>query len=95
MIPSRAWVVALLFCATSLANAQSRTVTGSVLEEGTRTPLPSAQIIVKGTTIGTLTRENGTFTLQVPAGAQVLTVRRIHRRHRERDPLQSAVLAVR
>ena len=77
MIPSRAWVVALLLCASSLANAQARTVTGSVLEEGTRTPLPSAQIIVKGTTIGTLTRENGTFTLQVPAGAQVLTVRRI------------------
>ncbi|MEO7714518.1 MAG: SusC/RagA family TonB-linked outer membrane protein [Gemmatimonadaceae bacterium] len=77
MIPSRAWVVALLCCASSLANAQSRTVTGSVLEEGTRTPLPSAQVIVKGTTIGALTRENGTFTLQVPAGAQVLTVRRI------------------
>jgi TonB-linked SusC/RagA family outer membrane protein len=61
----------------SAAGAQSRTVTGSVLEEGTRAPLPSAQVIVKGTTIGALTRENGTFTLQVPAGAVVLTVRRI------------------
>ena len=59
------------------AQAQTRTITGSVVEAGTRAPLPSAQILVKGTTVGTLTRENGSFTLQAPMGAVVLTVRRI------------------
>ncbi len=77
MIHSRWWAFALLLFGAATARAQSRTITGSVLEAGTRAPLPSAQVIVKGTTIGALTRENGTFTLQVPAGAVLLTVRRI------------------
>ena len=74
---SRWWALALLVVGAFPALAQSRTITGSVVEEGTRVPLPSAQIVVKGTMVGTLTRENGTFTLQVPVGAVVLTIRRI------------------
>ena len=77
MIRSRWCAVALMLLGAATAHAQSRTVTGSVLEEGTRAPLPSAQVVVKGTTIGALTREDGTFTLQVPTGAAVLMVRRI------------------
>jgi TonB-linked SusC/RagA family outer membrane protein len=77
VIRSRWWALALLLCGAAPAGAQSRTITGSVVEEGTRAPLPSAQVVVKGTTIGALTRENGTFTLQVPAGTVLLTVRRI------------------
>ncbi len=76
MIHTRWWAFALLFGATA-AGAQSRTITGTVVEEGTRAPLPSAQVVVKGTTLGALTRENGTFTLQVPAGDVLLSVRRI------------------
>jgi TonB-linked SusC/RagA family outer membrane protein len=57
--------------------AQTRQLTGSVLEEGSRAPIPSAQVVVKGTTIGALSRENGTFTLQVPDGPLTLSVRRI------------------
>ena len=77
MIRSRWWAFALLVCGATPASAQSRTITGSVVEEGTRAPLPSAQVVVKGTTTGALTRENGTFTLQVPTGTVLLTVRRI------------------
>jgi TonB-linked SusC/RagA family outer membrane protein len=67
----------LLLFGASPALAQTRAITGTVIEEGTRAPLPSAQVVVKGTTIGAVTRENGTFTLQVPAGTVLLTVRRI------------------
>jgi hypothetical protein len=49
----------------------------TVVQEGTRAPLSSAQILVKGTTTGTMSRDNGTFSLQVPSGAVTLTVRRI------------------
>ena len=74
---TRCWALTLLLVGASAAHAQTRTITGSVLEEGTRAPLPAAQIVIKGTTVGTLARENGTFTLQVPAGDVLLTVRRI------------------
>ena len=72
------WCACVLLLLSAVpVNAQTRTITGTVVQEGTRAPLSSAQILVRGTTVGTTTRENGTFTLQVPAGAVVLTVRRI------------------
>ena len=77
MIRSRWCAVALLLVAASSAGAQSRTIGGSVLEEGTRAPLPAAQVVVRGTTNGAVTRDDGRFTLVVPAGPVVLTVRRI------------------
>jgi TonB-linked SusC/RagA family outer membrane protein len=78
VIQSRRWTFALmLVLGAGSAQAQTRGVTGTVLEEGSRTPLASAQVMVKGTTIGTLTRDNGSFTLQVPSGDVTLTVRRI------------------
>ncbi len=55
----------------------TRPLNGTVREEGSRNPIGSAQIVVKGTTIGTVTRDDGAFTLQVPQGAVTLTVRRI------------------
>ena len=77
LIRSRWWALTLTLLGAMAAQAQTRTLTGSVLEEGTRAPVPSAQLLVKGTTMGTTTRENGTFSLQVPVTAFVLTVRRI------------------
>lgn len=55
----------------------TRPLNGTVREEGSRTPIGSAQIVVKGTTMGTVARDDGTFTLQVPQGDITLTVRRI------------------
>ncbi|MEO5815644.1 MAG: SusC/RagA family TonB-linked outer membrane protein [Gemmatimonadaceae bacterium] len=77
MKSSRWWASALLLLVAAPVLAQSRTITGTVVQEGTRAPLSSAQIVVKGTTTGTVSRDNGTFTLQVPSGPVVLTVRRI------------------
>lgn len=59
------------------AAAQTRSVTGHVTEEASGQPVPSAQVIVKGTTIGTMAAEDGSFALSVPAGDVVLQVRRI------------------
>lgn len=59
------------------ANAQTRQITGTVVEEGSNAPISSAQIQVKGTTIGTLAEADGSFKLSVPAGDIVLAVRRV------------------
>jgi TonB-linked SusC/RagA family outer membrane protein len=75
----RPWL-ALLFglaLAGPDAQAQGRQISGTVVEEGTNAPIASAQIQVRGTTTGALTREDGTFTLRVPAGDVTLVVRRL------------------
>jgi TonB-dependent starch-binding outer membrane protein SusC len=53
------------------------TLTGKVVDTDTKEPVPSAQVLVTGTTIGTLTNDSGTFTLRLPDNAKTLTVRRI------------------
>lgn len=77
MTGTRRWAFALLVFGAATSRAQTRTITGVVLEEGSRSPVPSAQVLVKGTSIGSLSRENGSFILQAPTGAIVLSVRRI------------------
>lgn len=64
---------ALLCCVLTL-RAQTRTVTGAVLEDGTSHPLPGATLAVKGTTISTVTDVNGKFTIKGPSGAFILEV---------------------
>ncbi len=74
----RAWL-GILSCfvfATSAA-AQTRQVTGKVTEEGSGAPIASAQIQVRGTTTGGLSREDGTFALRVPNGDVTLVVKRL------------------
>jgi TonB-linked SusC/RagA family outer membrane protein len=72
-----ALAAALPAAAAAQAPAAARTVTGTVVEEGTNAPLGAAQIQVRGTTTGTVTGDDGTFSLRVPAGDVVLVVRRI------------------
>ncbi len=69
-----------LVCIVALsarAEAQARQITGTVVEEEGEIPISSAQIQVKGTTIGTLAEADGSFTLNVPEGDIVLAVRRV------------------
>ena len=65
-------LVAVAFPAV-LSAQQTRTVTGTVMEES-NAPLPGAAIVVKGTTIGTNSGADGSFTLQVPEGSNTLLV---------------------
>lgn len=57
---------------TALAQTSGRTITGKVLDENNQ-PMPGVTIIVDGTTNGTTTGSDGTFTLGgVPSGATVI-----------------------
>lgn len=57
---------------TALAQTSGRTITGKVLDENNQ-PMPGVTIIVDGTTNGTMTGSDGTFTLGgVPSGSTVI-----------------------
>ena len=51
--------------------AQQRLITGKITDEG-GLPLPGVSVIVKGTTIGTVTNTNGEFSLDLPLDALIL-----------------------
>lgn len=63
----------LLFClllGIGMANAQTTKVTGTVISAEDNEPIIGASIVVKGTTIGTVTDFNGAFSLDVPSSAK-------------------------
>jgi TonB-linked SusC/RagA family outer membrane protein len=61
----------VVFCAVQ-AWAQ-RTLTGKVTDEK-GIPIPNASVFVKGTSTGTITKPDGTFSLTIPANAQTLVI---------------------
>ncbi len=72
---TRAGGVAMLTWLLALsAWAQDRKITGSVSDGAEKSPLPGVNILVKGTQIGASTGSDGQFTLNVPAGRDILTV---------------------
>jgi TonB-linked SusC/RagA family outer membrane protein len=64
----------LVFGATLVANAQSRTITGTVLDASLGEPVPGATVLIKGTTRGTATDLDGKFSLPIQSGDQILVV---------------------
>jgi hypothetical protein len=46
--------------------AQTKTVTGTVTDAGTNETMPGVNVIVKNTTVGTMTQANGTYSLSSP-----------------------------
>jgi TonB-linked SusC/RagA family outer membrane protein len=71
--------VALALVFTSVpAAAQTRTVTGTVIDASTGQPLEGARVSIRGTAIAVTTGPNGQFTLgNAPENAITLSVRRI------------------
>ncbi|KEO73640.1 SusC/RagA family TonB-linked outer membrane protein [Anditalea andensis] len=65
--------VMTLFTVLSVV-AQSRTVTGRVTSEDEPEGVPGANILVRGTSLGTVTDMDGRFSLDVPEGRDVLVV---------------------
>ncbi len=63
----------LLFMGTLVVDGQTRVVTGTVTSAEDGTPIPGVSIIVPGTTLGTVTNVDGTYSLQVPEDTQSLT----------------------
>lgn len=54
------------------ANAQDKTVTGTIVSNKDNLPLPGVSILIKGTSIGTVTNIDGIYKLDVPQDATTL-----------------------
>lgn len=65
--------------------AQNRTVSGLVKDQSTSQALPGVAVIVKGTTIGTTTNTDGSYSINVPAGSTTLVYRFIGYKSIERE----------
>lgn len=67
----------LFFClilGIGMATAQTMKVTGIVISSDDNEPIIGASILVKGTTVGTVTDVDGAFSLDVPSSAKILVV---------------------
>ena len=65
----------ILFCFFALpVMAQNKSVTGKVTDSKDGSPLIGASVSPKGSTSGTITDVNGSFTLSVPASATTLII---------------------
>ena len=54
------------------AQSQDRQITGKVTSSDDNSGLPGANIFIKGTTTGTVTDVNGSYTIGVPSGSEIL-----------------------
>jgi TonB-dependent SusC/RagA subfamily outer membrane receptor len=64
----------LFMIGVGLVNAQSLTVKGKVISDEDGQPVIGASVLVKGTTTGTITGVDGSFSISVPAGNRTLVV---------------------
>nr|WP_319397988.1 TonB-dependent receptor [uncultured Carboxylicivirga sp.] len=62
----------VLFISTGSVWAQTTTLTGTITDKSNGEPMIGVTILVKGTTVGTVTNIDGAYNLQVPTDAQVL-----------------------
>ena len=63
---------ALLFVTGNVLIAQNLRITGTVTEQGTGLPLPYVSIMVKGTTTGVNSLDNGTYTINAAPNATLV-----------------------
>ena len=77
---------------TPLSAAQSTgTIQGRVVDASDGSPLPGANVVVKGTSMGTSTNQNGRYRLQnVPSGGQTLVVSYVSYQEKTADIAVSA-----
>jgi TonB-linked SusC/RagA family outer membrane protein len=71
---NKALILSLFFLAFSAlgAFAQNRAVSGTVTAGDDGSKLPGVSVLVKGTTTGTTTNENGAYTINAPANATLV-----------------------
>ncbi len=62
----------LLFFLAQIAFAQERTITGTVTAADNGSAVPGVNVVLKGTTVGTVTDIDGKYKLQVPASGGTL-----------------------
>ena len=64
----------LIFSVSLAANAQNRTITGTVLDATLGEGIPGATVIIKGTTRGVPTDLDGKFSIEVQPGDKILVI---------------------
>src|SRR6187455_2242303 len=64
-------ILVLVCCQSNIAFSQTLSVTGVVRDE-TNAPIPGVNIVVKGTTAGSITDGDGKYSVTVPNGNAVL-----------------------
>lgn len=74
MMKKLTFVLLCLFICTGIVVAQTTKVTGTVTSGDDGQPIIGASIVVKGTTVGTVTDFDGRFTLEVPDGGKILQI---------------------
>ncbi|QIA09575.1 SusC/RagA family TonB-linked outer membrane protein [Draconibacterium halophilum] len=66
----------LIFCAllvgVQFANAQTKRITGTITSAEDGMSIPGVSVMVKGTTVGTITNLDGVYEIQAPEDAEVL-----------------------
>ncbi len=62
----------LTFLGFQVLQAQAQEVSGTITSSKDELGVPGASVLVKGTTIGTVTNFDGNYTLEVPADANIL-----------------------
>lgn len=68
------YLLLCLITSMGFVMAQTTRITGTVISAEDNEPVIGASLVVKGTTTGTVTDFDGTFTLNVPASARTLQV---------------------
>jgi len=86
------FVLVMMFSGTLLA--QNKRVTGKVTDEADGSPMPGVSVVATGTTVGTITDANGTYSLSIPSTAKSLTFTFIGYATREMALNESATLNV-
>jgi TonB-dependent starch-binding outer membrane protein SusC len=66
--------LALSFLTIASVLAQTKTITGRVTSTEEPEGVPGASVVVKGTTQGTVTNVDGTFSISIPSDANVLVI---------------------
>jgi len=64
----------LILVGVGLVNAQTKSITGNVFSADDGQPVIGATVIVKGTTLGTITDTDGNFKINVPGNAKTLVI---------------------
>ncbi len=84
MLPVRLALLAGALCCAAMsprpihAQQPTGTIAGQVVDSASRQPLPGVSVVVEGTRLGTISRDDGTFTIGgVPAGTYAVRARRI------------------
>ncbi|WP_245877999.1 carboxypeptidase-like regulatory domain-containing protein [Spirosoma fluviale] len=62
------------FVCVGTVMAQDRRITGRITDGSENSPLPGANVVIKGTQTGMVTDANGQYTILVPSGRNVLTI---------------------